>query len=296
LGRRARGTARGVCATVAACASGPGGGGCELAIDIQERGGALPVDARCGVDLGSRFVKIAVEEGENRRFIGPFDTAMFYRSYVQAGKDGGSLRRDDLGLGGEMRLGATGYGRARLGGGAVMFPELEAIAAGVEALTGIRDAVVLDVGGQDSKALLVKGGKLADFEANDRCAASAGKFLENMSRVLGMDWEELGNHWQDPVELSSTCAVYGETELVGLLGEGWPVERLAAGVNRAILGRLLPLLSRFPMDTLVLTGGVARNRALREMLAQRLGKEPVVPEPPDFVAAVGCCRLLLKED
>ncbi|MGQ9476688.1 MAG: acyl-CoA dehydratase activase [Actinomycetota bacterium] len=252
------------------------------------------MDVRCGVDLGSRFVKIALEEGENRRLIGPFDTAMFYRSYVQAGKDGGSLRRDSLGLGGEARLGATGYGRARLGGGAVIFPELEAIAAGVTAMTGIGDAVILDIGGQDSKALLVKGGRLVDFEANERCAASAGKFLENMARVLGMDWEELGRHREDPVELSSTCAVYGETELVGLLGEGWPVERLAAGVNRAILGRLLPLLARFPIQELVLTGGVARNRALRTMLAERLGVEPVVPEPPDFVAAVGCCRLLLE--
>lgn len=294
MGRRARGTARGTCATVAACARGPGGSGCEPAPEIHERGGALPVDARCGVDLGSRFVKIALEEGENRRFIGPFDTALFYRLYVQAGKDGGSLRWESLGLGGEARLGATGYGRARLGGGAVIFPELEAIAAGVNAMTGIGDAVILDIGGQDSKALLVKGGRLVDFEANERCAASAGKFLENMARVLGMDWEELGRYREDPVELSSTCAVYGETELVGLLAEGWPVERLAAGVNRAILGRLLPLLARFPIRELVLTGGVARNRALRTMLAERLGVEPVFPEPPDFVAAVGCCRLLLE--
>ncbi|MDI6872704.1 acyl-CoA dehydratase activase [Candidatus Solincola sp.] len=253
------------------------------------------MDARCGVDLGSRFVKIAVEVDGDRRFLGPFDTAEFYRKHIEAGKDGGALRKKDFGLGEEVRVGATGYGRARLGGGAVMFPELEAIAAGVAAMTGIREAVILDVGGQDSKALLVRDGRLADFEANDRCAASAGKFLENMSRVLGMDWEELGRYREDPVELSSTCAVYGETELVGLLGEGWPVERLAAGVNRAILGRLLPLLARFPRRTLVLTGGVARNRALRAMLADRLGVEPVVPEPPDFVAAVGCCRLLLEE-
>nr|WP_303646224.1 acyl-CoA dehydratase activase [Candidatus Solincola tengchongensis] len=254
------------------------------------------MNLRCGVDLGSRFVKIALEEGGSRRYLGPFDTAEFYRKHIEPGEGGGTLRGRSLGLVEGVRVAATGYGRVRLGGGAVVFPELEAIAAGVSALTGIEDAVVLDVGGQDSKALLVRDGRLADFEANDRCAASAGKFLENMSRVLGMDWEELGNYWEDPVELSSTCAVYGETELVGLLGEGWPVERLAAGVNRAILGRLLPLLSRFPRGTLVLTGGVARSRALRVLLAERLGVEPVVPEPPDFVAAVGCCRLLLKEE
>ncbi len=130
------------------------------------------MDERCGVDLGSRFVKIAVEEDGKRRFLGPFDTAEFYRRHIRGGKDGGVLRTEGLGLGEPRRLGATGYGRARLGGGAVIFPELEAIVAGVAELTGLREGVILDVGGQDSKALLVRDGKLVDFAANDRCAAS----------------------------------------------------------------------------------------------------------------------------
>ncbi len=250
---------------------------------------------RCGVDLGSSFVKIAQEESDSFHFLGPFVTADFYRTYLQPGRGGAVLKRRELGLDEDMPLAATGYGRSRLEG-ALMLPELEAIAAGVSALTGLRDAVILDVGGQDSKALLMRGGKLADFEANDRCAASSGKFLENMSRVLGLSWEELGEYWEDPVELSSTCAVFGETEVVGLLGEGVPVERLASGVNQAVVRRLLPLLARFDgLDVLVLTGGVARSRALRRLLAERLGREPVVPDPPDFVAAVGCCRILAEE-
>lgn len=250
---------------------------------------------RCGVDLGSSFVKIALEEEGSFEFLGPFVTADFYRTYLEPGRGGGVLKRGELGLDEKMPLAATGYGRSRLRG-ALMLPELEAVVAGVSALTGLQDAIVLDVGGQDSKALLMRGGKLADFEANDRCAASSGKFLENMSRVLGLSWEELGEHWEDPVELSSTCAVFGESEVVGLLGEGVPVERLASGVNQAVVRRLVPLLSRFGgKDLLVLTGGVARNRALRRILAERLGKEPVVPDPPDFVAAVGCCRILAEE-
>ncbi len=244
-----------------------------------------------GVDLGSRCVKVAVELDGAYTFLGPYDTAEFYRTYVEPGPGGGVLRRDALGLEGAAPLAATGYGRARLGGRAVMIPELEAIVGGVRALTGMEDAVILDVGGQDSKAILMQGGRMADFATNDRCAASSGRFLENMSAALGMSLQEMGGHYREPVELSSTCAIFGESELVGLMGEGYPLERLAAGVNHAILRRLLPLVHRFRPGALVLTGGVAYNRALCRLLGDRLGAEPVVPRRPDFVTAVGCCSL-----
>lgn len=244
-----------------------------------------------GVDLGSRYVKAAVEEDGKFNFLGPYDTAEFYRTYMEPGPGGGVLRRELLGMGEEPALAATGYGRARLGGRVVMVPELEAIVEGVKALTGLTDAVILDVGGQDSKALLMRDGRMVDFVANDRCAASSGKFMENMSAALGMSLQEVGKYAADPVELSSTCAIFGETELVGMIGEGIPLPRLAAGVNQAILRRLLPLLSRFEVETLVLTGGVAYNKALRGFLGERLGLEPLIPEPPDFAAAAGCCRL-----
>jgi len=250
------------------------------------------MDAHYGVDLGSRCVKVAAEqENGGYRFLGPFDTAGFYRNFVSPDREGGRLLYAELGMAGGVPLTVTGYGRARLGGGATAVPELEAVVAGVRELTGLRDALILDVGGQDSKALLMSGGCLADFAANDRCAASSGRFMENMCSVLGMSLEELGSHWEDPVELSSTCAIFGESELVGLLGEGVPRERLAAGVNHAILRRLLPLLARFRASSLVLTGGVAYNKALRMLIGDKFGTEPLVPQPPDFVAAVGCCRL-----
>lgn len=249
-----------------------------------------------GVDLGSRCVKIAAEGKGGFEFIGPFDTAGFYRRYVEPHAEGGRLRRDALGLEEKAGVAATGYGRARLGKGAVMVPELEAIVEGVKALTGLRDALILDVGGQDSKALLMRGGRMEDFAANDRCAASSGRFMENMSTALGMSLEEMGGYRDNPVELSSTCAVFGETELVGLIGEGCSPGELAAGVNHAIVRRLLPLLSRFQAEVLVLTGGVAYNQALRSLLEESRTCRLVVPEPPDFVAAVGCCKMVENLD
>jgi predicted CoA-substrate-specific enzyme activase len=249
-----------------------------------------------GVDLGSRCVKIAAEDNGTIEFIGPFDTAGFYRGYIEPHQDGGILRRDMLGMQEGAGMAATGYGRARLGRGALMVPELEAIVEGVKVLTGLDDAVILDVGGQDSKALLMRKGRMEDFAANDRCAASSGRFLENMSAALGMSLEEMGRYWESPVDLSSTCAIFGETELVGLMGEGHQLQNLAAGVNNAILRRLMPLLSRFRADTIVITGGVAYNQALRILLGEAISVRIVVPDQPDFAAAVGCCRMAAGSD
>ncbi len=245
-----------------------------------------------GIDVGSRWVKIACCEGNERKFLGRYDTAEFYRLFVAPGPDGGVLKRELLGIPAEAKVVATGYGKARVGGNVRVLPELEAITEGVRALTGLEDALILDVGGQDSKMILMEGGRMVEFAANDRCAASSGRFLENMARVLGMSLEELGRYWKGNLQLSSTCAVFGETELIGLMAEGHPMEEIAAGVNRAIVLRLWPLVARFASDRrkeLVLTGGVAYSLAIRTLIAERWGRSPVVPSPPDYVAAVGCC-------
>lgn len=245
-----------------------------------------------GIDVGSRWVKVACREGNERKFLGRYDTAEFYRLFVAPGPDGGVLKRELLGIPREAEVVTTGYGKARVGGAVRVLPELEAITRGVRALTGIKDALVLDVGGQDSKIILMEGGRMVEFAANDRCAASSGRFLENMARVIGMSLEELGRYWKGSLQLSSTCAVFGETELIGLMAEGHPLEEIAAGVNRAIVQRLWPLVTRFASDRrreLVLTGGVAYSLAIRTLIAERWGREPLVPSPPDYVAAVGCC-------
>ena len=148
---------------------------------------------------------------------------------------------------------------------------------------------MLDIGGQDIKAIRLRSGRVDDFATNDRCAASSGRYLENMAAVLGMTLEELTGHYEDPVELSSTCAIFGETELVGLLAEGYAPERLAAGVNLAVCSRILPLLARFPGPFLVVTGGVARNPGLIRLLGERTSYEILVPRHPEFIAARGCC-------
>lgn len=243
-----------------------------------------------GIDLGSRSVKIAERAEGHTRPLTTCPTAEFYRKYLTMRDGRHVLERGELGLEEGVAIASTGYGRQRLPGDeAKMVPEIKAIALGVAEQVDREECVVLDIGGQDIKAIRLRKGKVADFATNDRCAASSGRYLENMSAVLGMTLEELTGYYEDPVGLSATCAIFGETELVGLLAEGYAPARLAAGVNLAVCGRILPLLARFPGAFLVVTGGVARNPALLRMLAKSTDYEILVPRHPEFIAARGCC-------
>ena len=88
-------------------------------------------------------------------------------------------------------------------------------------------------------------GQLVDMTLNDKCAASCGRFLEQMAEILDMPLEVMTQHVAEPVSLSSTCAVFCESELIGKMAEGCTPEALAAGVNWSLFKRLEPMLSGF---------------------------------------------------
>ncbi|HWJ02219.1 MAG TPA: acyl-CoA dehydratase activase, partial [Verrucomicrobiae bacterium] len=189
------------------------------------------------------------------------------------------------------KLVSTGYGRNSLDlAGARVIPEIKAHLVGAVFQTGLKDFTLLDLGGQDSKIIKVQNGKMVDFLTNDKCAASTGRYLENMANVLGISLEELGRHWEEPVELNSTCAVFGESELIGKIVDGNSVAHLAAGVNFTIFRRIQPLLRQLWSPVLVFTGGVAQNQALQKIIQQELRAEVVVPAEPQFNGAIGCTQ------
>ena len=249
----------------------------------------------CGIDLGSRSVKIAVMESTKNgqtlqiKRLDKLDTIKFYREYGR--KVQGKLAVDfkALGLPEVDYLVTTGYGRNTLEvAGGETIPELKAHVKGAIFQTGLQDFTLVDLGGQDSKIIAVKKGRMLDFQTNDKCAASSGRYLENMANVLAMSLEELGEHAQDPVELNSTCAVFGESELIGKIVEGESMPRLAAGVNETIVKRILPLLRAYTAEVIVFTGGVAHNKAVRELLGKGSGRQIIVPKEPQFNGAIGC--------
>ncbi|HWI54787.1 MAG TPA: BadF/BadG/BcrA/BcrD ATPase family protein, partial [Desulfobacteria bacterium] len=111
----------------------------------------------------------------------------------------------------------------------------------------------------------------------------------NMAAILGITLKELSSYEENPVDLSATCAIFGESELVGKIIEGNPVGELAAGVNYTIYKRVKPMLIKLMSPTVIFTGGVAQNEALSRILQKELEVEVVIPKYPQFNGAIGCC-------
>ena len=257
-----------------------------------------------GMDLGSRAVKIVfLEAGEIRR-MESYETITFYRKCRQI--EPGKLRIMDetIGPGSSLQypVVTTGYGRNSLVfENSFQIPEIMAHAMGARYLTGLSDFLLVDIGGQDSKVVLVENGRVIDFAMNDKCAASSGRYLENMAGVLGVSLEELGQHYQNPVELDSTCAIFGESELIGKLVEGVPLASLCAGVNYSIFRRIAPmltqLLNRFSGETVILSGGVALNAAIQQIIRENLKAQRVLVLPnAQFTGAIGCAKWYAEKD
>ncbi|MGB4303106.1 MAG: acyl-CoA dehydratase activase [Syntrophomonadaceae bacterium] len=242
-----------------------------------------------GIDLGSRQVKmIQMQQGQViRREMA--DTIGFYRQYGRV-RDG-QLQIDllEAGWSGDQMV-ATGYGKMAVSiTGAQQIPEIQAHALGAVFQSQRNSFTLIDIGGQDSKVILIRDGKVVDFLTNDRCAASSGRYLENMANVLEISLEELAGYDQDPAEINATCAIFGETELVARIVEGFSLPQLAAGVNYALYHRLAPLLKRMDSDLLVLSGGVALNQALTRILERETGREVLTLPDPQYNGAIGCC-------
>jgi (R)-2-hydroxyacyl-CoA dehydratese activating ATPase len=251
----------------------------------------------CGIDLGSRAVKVVfMKEGEVVAYHF-FDTVDFYRKH---GRKHGDVLRVDFKELGSTRVDftvATGYGRNTLGlEGAEVIPELKAHMLGAVYQTGLQDFTLLDLGGQDSKVIKVRKGRMVDFQTNDKCAASTGRYLENMATVLGITLDELSQYSEQPVELNSTCAIFGESELIGKIIEGHSVASLAAGVNYSIFKRMRAMLNSLQSDVLVFTGGVAQSQALQDIIRRETKFRVVVPEHPQINGAIGCCVHARKSD
>jgi predicted CoA-substrate-specific enzyme activase len=251
---------------------------------------------RIGIDLGSRKAKFALLEGATVRRLADRDTIGFYKRYGRL--EGEELTLDLAATGifapGELAAAVTvtGYGRNTLNlkGGRVV-SEIRAHVAGARFQTGLANFTMLDMGGQDTKVALVREGRLADFVMNDKCAASSGRYLENMAAILEVSLDELSSPSDDPVPLDATCGIFGESELIGQILRGHSTARLCAGVNQTLVRRVLPMLRRFPSDAVVLTGGVAKNGALVRLLEAELGHAIVVPEHPQHNGAIGCAAM-----
>lgn len=190
---------------------------------------------------------------------------------------------------------ATGYGRNSVSHADFVFSELSCHARGASYLFP-EARTVLDIGGQDAKALSVlPGGKLGGFVMNDKCAAGTGRFLEVMARILEMELGDLGEVDQlstKRVDISSTCTVFAESEVISQLSQGVNIADLVSGINRAVAFRGAGLLRRLGIkEPLVMTGGVAQNHGVIRALEAELGMTIHTNTRTQLAGAIGAALL-----
>jgi len=250
-----------------------------------------------GIDIGSTTTKVVVvsDAGVCGRAIGPTGancraTARTLYDEVLSTCEGGE---DDV-----VSVVTTGYGRRLVDFRTGIVSEITANARGAGFLAAASGPVrtIVDVGGQDSKAIsLDDDGRITDFAMNDKCAAGTGRFLEVMARLLELDLDAIGEmalRAETPRTITSLCAVFAESEVIGLLSEGVPVPEIVAGIHISVAARVGALVRRIGLRTPVLfDGGAALNPGLRKAIERNLDVHLLVPDHPQFVPATGAALL-----
>ena len=194
---------------------------------------------------------------------------------------------------------ATGYGRIAIDYADSQVTEISCYARGINQLhPEVR--TIIDIGGQDSKAISVdKEGRVVDFLMNDKCAAGTGRFLEVMAKALELEIGDLGDISLRATELhqvSSTCTVFAESEVVTLVAEGVNREDIVAGLHAAIAKRIVSMVKRVGLSPPVaMAGGVAKNMGVVKAIEEEIGEPLVVPREPQIVGALGAAILAMED-
>ncbi len=184
----------------------------------------------------------------------------------------------------------TGYGRRLAADLGTPLTEITCHARGARAYDPNVSGVV-DVGGQDAKAIRLGADGPEDFSLNDRCAAGTGRFIEVMAVRLGYTQDEFADvalAAPNRSNISSTCTVFAESEVIGLIAGGVPPEEIAAGLHLSAAVRVADLAEQVGLGGRVaLTGGVALNRAFVSFFRDTSGLDVYVPADPQFIGALG---------
>lgn len=170
----------------------------------------------------------------------------------------------------------TGYGRVNVPFAKRAITEIACHARGANFMYGPSVRTILDMGGQDCKAIHCdQRGKVTNFLMNDKCAAGTGRGMEVFADLLSVPIEEMGGLSfevdKEPEPVSSTCVIFAKTEAVGLLRKGWPKEKVLAAYCSAMAHRVVELLERIGVEKeFAITGGIAKNEGVVKRLETEL--------------------------
>ena len=231
-----------------------------------------------GIDIGSTASKVVVEGDKKEHFVLP--TGWSSKETCEKIKNkllemGVDVTSDDT------KVVATGYGRIAVDFADHVITEITCHARGGRELAG-GDCSIIDVGGQDTKVIIVQNGMVSDFQMNDKCSAGTGKFLEIMANRLGVTINELFDMAAagEVIPISSLCT------------EGKKREDIAAGVVDSVANKVVQLAQKKELgDRVILTGGLSHSIYFTGILSDKLDQKVESEEFGRFAGAYGAALL-----
>jgi (R)-2-hydroxyacyl-CoA dehydratese activating ATPase len=247
-----------------------------------------------GIDIGSISTKAVIMR--NGQLLASRVMLTGYNA-ENAGKKVFDAVLDDLQISASAitRMVATGYGRKSLAMADKSITEIMCHATGARYLNPLIRSII-DIGGQDSKAILLDDhGKVANFAMNDKCAAGTGRFLEVMARAMEVDLDEFGRMSLKadlPARISSLCTVFAESEIISLIAKREKRENIIAGIHESICVRVLAMANRIGIKSpVMMTGGVAKNIGVIRAFEKAIGSPIEVSEYAQVNGAIGAALL-----
>jgi (R)-2-hydroxyacyl-CoA dehydratese activating ATPase len=251
-----------------------------------------------GIDIGSGYSKAAVCEGTILRSGVVIASGGDYNGAATSVADA-ALGQAGLTRGDVTRTVATGYGASMVGFADQTITDISCHAFAIHTLFPSVKTVI-DVGAQFSKAIRIdENGSPANFILNEKCAGGSGKFLQVIARILRIDVSGIGPlslKSQKPVDFTTGCAVFAESEAVSRIAEGALPEDILAGVHKAMASKIVNLVTRLSLaEDCAVTGGGAMDIGLVRTIETELGVRVLVPPDPRITAALGAALLAARD-
>ena len=249
-----------------------------------------------GIDIGSLTTKVVILE--NNSVLSSVITASGEEAESSA-KEAveRALSQARLTFNDDLYIVATGVGRKYISFSQQQKAITTCLARGISYLIpSVR--MVIDMGAESSIIVkLNERGRVNDWVNQDKCAAGTGIFLQQMTRLMQLSIEEmskLGSQAKSSAEITSTCAVFAESEVISHIHRDPPTpkEEIAAGIYLSVVSRIMAMCKRSGIEKdVAVAGGVALNRGVVSTLEKEMGFAVFVPDTPQLVAAIGAAIL-----
>lgn len=247
-----------------------------------------------GIDIGSTASKVAVYDSKKNEFIELFMIPTGWSGVEAASKILEMLKEKNIDKENSYFVG-TGYGRVSIEYANRTVTEITCHAKGANYLFNNSDGTLIDIGGQDTKIISIRNGKVDNFIMNDKCSAGTGRFIELMANSLGCSiptlLDEASKCNNTDVIISSMCTVFAETEVISLKASGKQKDEIAYAIVNSVANKVASLCGKFKDNTYFLTGGLCVFDYLIKNLEKTLGGKIITNINGQYAGAIGAALI-----